>query len=120
MVSVYTLKRKEPRVKLNTRVQVAFTGEGHTNLAFETITIDVSPHGACVHLDVPLQLGSVVHFSAKRYAFATRAAVRSVIPDRAGGYVVGLEYLDRMNPIVTWHRAADSSSTVESPSYEDR
>ena len=114
MVSVYSLKRKEPRVKLSTRVTVTITVEGTGGVAVETTTVDVSPNGASIRLDEPLTVGSVVRFSAQRYAFTTRAAVRSVLPDRAaGGYLIGLEYLDEKNPIVVWSRAGDPEVACE-------
>jgi hypothetical protein len=113
MVSVYSLRRKEPRVKLRTRVTVMITTEGTSGVSIETTTVDVSPHGASIHLDDPLPIGSVVRFAALRYAFATRAAVRSVVPDRAGGYLIGLEYLDETNPIVVWSRAGDPEIVCE-------
>ena len=114
MVSVYSLKRKEPRVKLSTRVTVMITTEGTSNVSVETTTVDVSPHGASVRLDEPLPIGSVVRFAAMRYAFSTRAVVRSVLPDRAaGGYLIGLEYLDETNPIVVWSCAGDREVACE-------
>jgi hypothetical protein len=108
MVSVYTIKRKEPRVKLSTRVTVtvSVSEEDGISECFDTTTVDVSPRGASVSLDAPLVLGTVVHFAAQRYQFTTRAAVRSVTHDRSTGtYLVGLEYLDDVqNPIVVWQK----------------
>jgi len=113
MVSVYSLRRKEPRVKLSTRVAVILTAET-TSVSVETTTIDVSPHGASIRLDEPLAIGSVVRFAALRYPFATRAVVRSMLPDRAaGGYVIGLEYLDETNPIVVWSRSGEHEVACE-------
>jgi PilZ domain-containing protein len=106
MVSVYSSKRKEPRVKLSTRVRltVSLSEADGISECFDTKTIDVSPRGASVSLDAPLALGTVVHFAAQRYQFATRAAVRSITHDRSTAtYIVGLEYLDDVqNPIVVW------------------
>ena len=106
MVSVYALKRKEPRVKLNTKVRITTLPNKGDGMSFETVTLDVSPHGASVHSDLALPLDSVVRFSAVRYVFETRAVVRSITPERAsGGYLVGLEYLDdTTNPIVRWKK----------------
>jgi hypothetical protein len=116
MVSVYSVKRREPRVKLNTSVVVTVPGDGAAGPSFETTTIDVSPHGASVRLPEPLALGAVVRFAAKRYAFATRATVRSVAADRAtGDYCVGLEYLDDVNPIVGWPTGAGRPAASEPP-----
>jgi hypothetical protein len=109
MVSVYSSKRKEPRVKLSTRVTVTISVSEADGISecVDTTTVDVSPRGASVSLGVPLPLGTVVHFAAQRYQFATRAAVRSVVHDRSTGtYLVGLEYLDDVqNPIVVWQKA---------------
>lgn len=105
MVSVYSTKRREPRVKLTAPVVVTVSGEDGSDAAFETTTLDVSPHGASVRLERPLSIGAIVRFAAKSYNFATRAVVRSAYLDRAaGGYSVGLEYLDRRNPLIVWQR----------------
>ena len=85
MVSVYALKRKEPRVKLNTKVRITTLPEKGEGMSFETTTLDVSPRGAAVHAEVALPLDSVVRFSAVRYVFETRAVVRSVVPERTSG-----------------------------------
>ena len=104
MVSVYAIKRKEPRVKLNTRVRITASHQTGAPETFDTVTLDVSPHGASVRSERSLPLGSVVQFAATGYPFVTRAVVRSVVPDRAtGGFTIGLEYADdRTNPIVVW------------------
>jgi hypothetical protein len=108
MVSVYALKRKEPRVKLNTKVRITTIAEHGEGTSFETVTLDVSPHGASVHAEIALPLDSLVRFAATRYVFETRAVVRSVVPERSsGGYIIGLEYLDdSTNPIVVWKKAS--------------
>lgn len=103
MVSVYTLKRKEPRVALVTHVTVTIPNENGAGTSVDTTTLDVSPHGASVRFEAPIALGSVVRFAAIRYRFATRALVRSVARNQDdGGYSIGLEYLDEVNPIVGW------------------
>ena len=113
MVSVYTLKRKEPRVKLCTRVAVTIA-TGDDDVSFETTTVDVSSHGASVRLETKLEVGAVVTFTAIKYTYSTRAAVRSVVPDRtAGGYLIGLEYLDGRNPIVGSPRAGEREAACE-------
>ena len=114
MVSVYSLKRKEPRVMLATRVAVTISAEGGGAVTVETRTVDVSRNGASIRLDRPLPIGSVVRFAAIGYAFTTRATVRSVVPDRAeGGYLIGLEYLDEKNPIVGGSRAREPEVACE-------
>ena len=96
MVSVYALKRKEPRVKLDTKVQITTLPEKSEGVTFETVTLDVSPHGASVHSEVALPLGSIVRFAAIRYVFETRAVVRSITPERtSGGYIVGLKSIGK-------------------------
>ena len=115
MDSVYSLKRKEPRVKLVVRVTVTLPDGSGVGASFDTTTIDVSPHGASVCADAPIAPGTVVRFSAKRYPFATRALVRSVAHNQdADGYCVGLEYLDELNPIVGWPKRVEAS-TVRGP-----
>jgi hypothetical protein len=105
MASVYTVKRKEPRVKLNTPVAVTVSDRDGVGTSFETTTIDVSPHGASVRLAAPVAVGAIVRFAAKNYSFASRAVVRSITHDRGTGeYLVGLEYLDDVNPIVVWKK----------------
>ena len=104
MASIYSTKRKEPRVKLHTKVRVAAEIDGRF-VSVDTTTIDVSPNGASVHLDLPLPLGTVVTFASTTYHFETRAVIRAVIPDRVkDGYTVGLEYLDKKNPIIVWQK----------------
>src|SRR5262249_36294880 len=116
MASVYTIKRKEPRVTLNTRVVITVTDEDGVGTNFETNTIDVSPHGAAVRLASPLRVGDVVRFAAQKYPFVTRATVRSVVHDRESGqYSVGLEYLDNINPIVVWRKRGSIPTTWEPP-----
>jgi hypothetical protein len=104
MVSIYSTKRKEPRVKLHTKVRVAAEVDGRF-VSVDTTTIDVSPNGASVHLETPFPLGTVVTFASTTYHFETRAVIRAVVPDRMQkGYTVGLEYLDKKNPIVVWQK----------------
>lgn len=118
MVSVYSIKRKEPRVKIRAAVTLVHESGGRTT-TFETTTIDVSPRGASVALNAPLAIGAIVRFTAKTYAFSTRAVVRSVGHDRVDGeYSVGLEYLDHANPLVVWERCA-RDQPVGDPSDRD-
>jgi len=107
MFDVYRMKRREPRVKLNTRVEITGYDDRGTYFAFTTKTVDVSPHGASVHLESPIPAGTEVSFIAQDYDFRTRAVVRSVDIDRATGFTtVGVEYLDEStNPIVIWKTA---------------
>lgn len=104
MENIYAVKRKEPRVKLHTQVRITTLSQTGPPQTYETVTLDVSPHGASVRIERALPLGSVVQFAAVGYKFETRAVVRSVVPDRlAGDYLIGLEYADdRTNPIVGW------------------
>ena len=115
MDSIYTLKRKEPRVKLCTRVAVTISDGGGLTTSVETRTVDVSRNGASVRIDAPVSVGAVVRVAAIGYAFATRAVVRSVVPDRAeGGYLVGIEYLDEKNPIVGGPRVSEPAAACKS------
>ena len=114
MVSVYSLRRKEPRIKLTTQVTVTISDGDGLSESCDTTTIDVSPHGASVRLGAPLALDTVVRFAAKGYPFITRAVVRSIAHDRSSGeYCVGLEYLDGANPIVVWQKRSDRSVVCE-------
>jgi len=116
MVSVYSTKRKEPRVKIQTPVDVTITRADGSSTTVETTTIDVSPHGASVRLASPLPVGEVVRFAAKAYNYSTRAVVRSSGPDRAaGGYSVGLEYLDKKNPLIVWQKCGDLTIRGDEP-----
>ena len=113
MNNIQSLKRKEPRVKLCTRVAVTVT-TGDACASFETTTVDVSPHGAAIRFETTLPVGSVIRFAALKYPYSTRAAVRSVTPDRgAGGYLIGLECLDGPNPIVVTPRAGRPEAACE-------
>lgn len=104
MLDVYNNKRREPRVKIHTRVIVAGSDSNGDDFRAETTTVDVSPHGASVCLDQSLVRGSVVEFATQGYAFHTRAVVRIIEADPlTGSFVVGLEYLDdAVNPVVIW------------------
>jgi len=105
MVSVYSVKRKEPRVKLRAPVELTISSEDGHCVSIHTHTIDVSPRGASVRLEESIAVGTVLRFTAMTYRFATRAVVRSVsIGREAGGYSLGLEYLDHANPLVVWER----------------
>jgi hypothetical protein len=106
MVTVYALKRKEPRVKLCTRVEIVPVGVASGGQPFETVTLDVSTCGASVLSEVKLAVGSTVRITALRYAFQANALVRTVALDRTSDkYVLGLEYLDgAKNPIVVWQQ----------------
>lgn len=117
MASVYSIKRKEPRVKLRAPVELTITSEDGHCASVETHTIDVSPRGASVWLDHSIAIGTIVRFTAKTYRFATRAVVRSVGMDReAGGYSIGVEYLDHANPLVVWERCARDHSVGDGSS----
>lgn len=104
MLDVYNNKRREPRVKIHTRVLVVGCDANGDDFRAETTTVDVSPHGASVCLEQNLVRGSVVEFATQGYSFRTRAVVRAIEPDRVNGtYLVGLEYLDdAVNPVVIW------------------
>jgi hypothetical protein len=104
MLDVYRNKRREPRVKLHTHVTVSGCDANGDLFACDTVTVDVSPHGASFVIENPMRCGAVVDFSTRNYKFQTRAVVRSVDRDRATGHViVGVEYLDEAkNPVVIW------------------
>ena len=81
--------------RLNIRVRItpedAFLPAG----PIEAQTIDLAPLGACVVTDTPIPIGTVVELSARRFFFATRAAVRSIYRDRHTGVcILGLEFVD--------------------------
>ena len=105
MFDVYQNKRHEPRVKLHTHVIVSGCDANGEKFLCDTVTVDVSPHGASLALDHPMRCGDVVEFVARDYMFHTRAVVRSVDQDRTTGTtIVGVEYLDAArNPIVIWN-----------------
>lgn len=104
MLDVYNNKRREPRVKIHTRVIVAGCDANGDDFRAETTTVDVSPHGASVCLEQNLVRGSVVEFATQGYSFRTRAVVRAIDRDHeSGSHLVGLEYLDdAVNPVVIW------------------
>jgi hypothetical protein len=103
-MNIFSAKRREPRVRLKTRVQIAGRTPENEAFCYETLTLDVSPHGASVLVEAPLPIGTEVTFSAVRYAFHARAVVRSVSLDQeTGGCVLGLQYPDHeRNPLVIW------------------
>lgn len=111
MLDVYNNKRREPRVKIHTRVIVAGCDCNGEDFRAETTTVDVSPHGASVCLEQNLVRGSVVEFATQGYSFRTRAVVRAIEADRSSGtHLVGLEYLDdAVNPVVIWGDAHNDS-----------
>jgi hypothetical protein len=104
MFDVYQNKRREPRVRLHTRVTLSGRDTNGEKFLCETVTVDVSPHGASLAVDHPLSQGEIVDFATRDYSFHTRAVVRSVERDRTTGTtVVGVEYLDdARNPVVIW------------------
>ena len=108
MIDVYKNKRQEPRVKIPTHVIVSGSDADGEPFRCETVTVDVSPHGASLALELPLRRGAIIDFAARDYSFHTRAVVRSIDSDRAtGATIVGIEYLDdRCNPIVIWNGPA--------------
>lgn len=107
MLNLYSAKRREPRVRLRTRISLSGTDTGGDPFSVESVTIDVSPHGASVLLERDVAIGAQMEFQALKYAFATRAIVRSVYRDRfSGSMAVGLEFLgDTQNPLVIWSSA---------------
>ena len=81
--------------RLNIRVRITPEDVFPPAGPMEAQTIDLAPLGACVVTDAPLPIGTVVELSARRFFFATRAAVRSIYRDRHTGVcVLGLEFLD--------------------------
>lgn len=102
-MDIFSKYRREPRVKINTRVLVSGSGEGG-EFCQETVTVDVSPHGAAFPLDFKTKQGAILDFKASDYSFHTQAVVRCVVSDRSTGRViVGVEYLgDTRNPLVIW------------------
>jgi len=113
MLDVYQNKRREPRVKIHTRVTVSGEDKAGNRFSIDTITVDVSPHGASVCLEQALERGTVVEFATQSYTFRTRAVVRTVDADRSSGtHVVGLEYLDdHVNPVVIWRSPGSDRQT---------
>jgi PilZ domain-containing protein len=108
MFDVYSNKRREPRVKLHTHVTVSGCDANGDMFTCDTVTVDVSPHGASFMIESPMRCGSIVDFSTRNYQFRTRAVVRAVDRDRAtGNVIVGVEYLDEAkNPVVIWDTPA--------------
>ena len=106
MFDMYKNKRREPRVKLHTHVTISGRDANGERFHCETVTVDVSPHGASLAIDYPVGQGEVVDFATRDYSFHTRAVVRSVERDRiTGSTVVGVEFLDdARNPLVIWER----------------
>lgn len=106
MFDVFQNKRREPRVKIHTHVTVSGHDANGVMFTCETVTVDVSPHGAALAINHPVRCGTILDFATRNYSFRTRAVVRSVEHDRAsGGVIVGLEYLDDLtNPVVIWSR----------------
>jgi hypothetical protein len=104
MFDIFKNKRREPRVKLHTHVTVSGSDANGEIFSYDTITVDVSPHGASIALETPIRCGTIVDFMTRGYEFRTRAVVRSVEPDRKTSLlIVGVEYLDEAtNPIVIW------------------
>ena len=104
MFDVYKNKRREPRVKLNTHVTVSGRDANGDPFAYDTVTVDVSPHGASFMIENPMRCGTIVDFITRDYTFRSRAVVRSVDCDRStGNVIVGVEYLDEAtNPLVIW------------------
>ena len=104
MFDIYRNKRREPRVKLHTHVTVSGCDANGDLFTFDTVTVDVSPHGASFTMEDPMRCGSIIEFVTRDYTFRTRAVVRSVDRDRAtGNVIVGVEYLDEAkNPVVIW------------------
>jgi hypothetical protein len=92
----YSTTRREPRIRLCTRVKVSGqTAEGEA-FSIDTVTIDVSQLGARVVVDRPVPVGSKVEFFARNYAYRIRAAVRSVTVDpETGAVILGLEFLGK-------------------------
>ena len=114
MFDVYKNKRREPRVKLHTHVTVSGHDANGDLFTYDTVTVDVSPHGASFTIDNAMRCGSIVDFVTRDYTFRTRAVVRSVDRDRAtGNVIVGVEYLDEAtNPVVIW--ATPSARPIQS------
>ena len=104
MLDVYSNKRREPRVKLHTHVTVSGCDANGDLFTYDTITVDVSPHGAAFAIESPMRFGTILDFATRDYTFRTRAIVRSIDRDRAtGNAIVGVEYLDEAtNPVVIW------------------
>ena len=102
MFSIYDLKRKEPRVRLRTRVRLEGRNHDDSRFSLDTVTLDVSPHGASVLCEKSIPIGTVLEFIGTSYPFRAHAIVRSVTRDQESGMaVLGLEYPDdERNPLV--------------------
>lgn len=111
MFNVFLAKRREPRVKLNTHVTVSGRDAYGETFSCETVTMDVSPHGASLTIDRTVRCGTVVDFRTRDYEFRSRAIVRTVDMNReTGASTVGIEYLDEAtNPVVIWSLPTVSS-----------
>ena len=103
-MDIYSKMRREPRVRLRTRVRIEGTTKETGKFSIETLTLDVSPHGASVVVEKPLPIGTDVEFIASRYPFRAHATVCTVTRDAHTGLkVLGLEYPDgERNPLVIW------------------
>lgn len=104
MYDVFKNKRREPRVKLHTRVTVSGSDANGARFTCDTVTVDVSPHGAAVAVEGSMRRGAVVDFRTRDYEFHTRAVIRTVDVDRESGRsIIGIEYLDEVtNPVIIW------------------
>jgi hypothetical protein len=89
--------------RLMIRAKLTSEGEDGAARTQEAVTIDLGRNGACVVVDEPLEVGTVVGFSSKRFFFETRASVRSISRDRQTGVcVLGLEVLDAVRNPFAW------------------
>jgi hypothetical protein len=114
-MNVYSIRRREPRVKLTTKALIIDDSVEGSSREIECVTIDLSPHGASVFTEEELPIGTVIHFRGIGYSFDARARIRSVAKDRASGKnILGLEYLDNStNPLVIWlHILEDTRGEV--------
>ena len=96
-MSIDRVRAKASEYGYNLAIRVRLRSEGKDGAARtqEALALELGKPGACVVVDEPLTIGTMVELSSKRFLFEKRASVHSIYRDRRTGvYILGLELFD--------------------------
>jgi hypothetical protein len=95
MSDVWKVKRKQTRILLSIPVTIEGVDESQTPYRVDTVTENVSKGGACIIVDRPFSLGSIVTVSASQGKFKCKCEIRAHwVDDNDRRKRIGVQFLE--------------------------
>lgn len=100
MIDIWKVKRIEPRIALRLPVVLEGTDVDNTEFREETVTENVSKHGACLIVSHKLTVGNIVTITGSQGKFKSEAVVKGIwIDDTDRRTKIGIQFV---GPVQNW------------------